>query len=65
LDTTSLTTVNFNTSISGAAELLMDVHSPFLIYESNENEGKENQYIINPWDIVMKLLRSDDLTGKT
>ena len=61
LDTTSLTTVNSNTSISGAAKLLMDVHNPFLIYESNENEVS----IITPWDIVMKLLRSDDLTGKT
>lgn len=65
LDTTALTTINSNTSISGAAKLLMDVHNPFLIYECNENEGKENQYIITPWDIVMKLLRSDDLTGKT
>ncbi|HYA83224.1 MAG TPA: hypothetical protein VEH06_07215 [Candidatus Bathyarchaeia archaeon] len=46
-----------NTSISSAAELLMDVLNPFLIYESNENE--------TPWDIVMKLLRSEDLTGKT
>jgi CBS domain-containing protein len=65
LDTTSLTTINSNTSISGAAQLLMDVRNPFLIYEGNEIEGKENQYIITPWDIVMKLLRSDDLTGKT
>lgn len=56
LDTT-LTTVNSNTTISGAAELLMDVHNPFLIYESDENEVS----IITPWDIVMKLLRSDDL----
>ena len=65
LDTTSLTTINSNTSISGAAQLLMDVRNPFLIYESNENEGKENQYIIIPLDIVMKLLGSDDLAGKT
>ena len=59
LDTT-LTTVNSNTTISGAAELLMDVHNPFLIYERDENEMS----IISPWDIVMKLLRSDDLAGK-
>jgi predicted transcriptional regulator len=60
LDTT-LTTVNSNTTISGAAQLLMDVHNPFLIYESGENEVN----IITPSDIVMKLLRSDDLAGKT
>jgi hypothetical protein len=39
---------------------IMDVHNPFLIYESDENELN----IITPWDIVMKLLRSDDLAGK-
>jgi hypothetical protein len=60
LDTT-LTTVNSNTTISGAAELLMDVHNPFLIYEGDENEVS----IIIPWDIVMKLLMSDDLPVKT
>ena len=60
LDTT-LTTVNSNTAISDAAELLMDVHNPFLIYESDENEVN----IITPSDIVMKLLRSDDLAGET
>jgi predicted transcriptional regulator len=61
LDATALTAVKSNTSISGAAELLMDVHNPFLIYESDENEVS----IITPWDIVMKLLWSDDLAGKT
>jgi len=60
LDTTS-TTVNSNITISGAAELLMDVHNPFLIYESDENDVN----IITPSDIVMKLLRSDDLADKT
>jgi CBS domain-containing protein len=63
LSTTSLTAVKSNTSISNAAELLMDVHNPFLILESNENEGKEYPHIISPWDIVMKLLRADDVTG--
>jgi predicted transcriptional regulator len=58
---TNLTTVNSNTTISGAAELLMDVHNPFLIYESDENEVS----IITPWDIVMKLLMPDDLAVKT
>ena len=63
LDTTHLTAVKFDTSASSAAELLMDVHNPFLIYERHEKERKECQYIITPWDIVMKILRSDDLTG--
>ena len=62
LDTTSIPAVKFDTSISSAAELLMDVHNPFLIYQSNENERKEYQYIITPWDIVMKLLRPDHVT---
>ncbi|MGC1932936.1 MAG: hypothetical protein WA667_28515 [Candidatus Nitrosopolaris sp.] len=65
LDTTYLTTVKFDTSVSSAAELLMDVHNPFLIYESNEKESKENRYIITPWDIVMKLLRPHDVIGNT
>jgi CBS domain-containing protein len=63
LDTTHLTAVKFDTSVSSAAELLMDVRNPFLVYESNEKESKECLYIITPWDIVMKILRSDDLTG--
>ena len=63
LDTIPLTTVKSNTSISSAAELLMDVHNPFLIFESNENEGKEYQYIITPWDVVVKALKSPDVTG--
>jgi hypothetical protein len=57
------TTVNSNTTISDGAGLLMDVRNPFLIYESNENEGKEYRYIITPWDIVMKALKSADVTG--
>lgn len=56
LDTTPLTAVKFDTSVSSAAELLMDVHNPFLIYESNERGSKECLYIITSWDIVMKLL---------
>jgi len=36
LDTTPLTAVKFDTSVSRAAELLMDVHNPFLIYERHE-----------------------------
>ena len=56
-----MTTVYSNTTISDAAELLIHVHNPFLIYESDENEVN----IITPSDIVMKLLSSHDLAGKT
>ncbi len=64
LDTTYLTAVNFDTSVSRAAELLMDVHNPFLIYESNQKESKE-LYIVTPWDIVMKLLTPHHVAGIT
>ena len=65
LDTTPLTAVKFDTSVSSAAELLMDVHNPFLIYESNERGSKECVYIITSWDIVMKLLTPHHVTGIT
>ncbi|HXX96249.1 MAG TPA: hypothetical protein VEL11_03925 [Candidatus Bathyarchaeia archaeon] len=64
LDTTYLTAVKFDTSVSRAAELLMDVRNPFLIYESNQKESKQ-LYIITPWDIVMKLLTPHHVTGIT
>jgi predicted transcriptional regulator len=64
LDTTYLTAVKFDTSVSRAAALLMDVHNPFLIYESNQKESKK-LYIITPWDIVMKLLTPHHVTGIT
>jgi predicted transcriptional regulator len=62
LDT--VTAVKFDTSVSRAAELLMDVHNPFLIYESNQKESKQ-LYIITPWDIVMKLLTPHHVAGIT
>ena len=65
LDITHLTTVKFDTSVSSAAELLMDVHNPFLIYESNERGSKECLYITTSWDIVMKLLTPHHVTGIT
>jgi CBS domain-containing protein len=39
--------VEENTTISRAAELLMDIHNPFLVLQ------RENA-IVTPWDIVMK-----------
>jgi CBS domain-containing protein len=54
LDIISPTTVKSNTTVSRAAELLMDIHNPYLILE--DNEKGEHNYIITPWDIVMKTL---------
>ncbi len=63
LDIISATTVNSNTTVSSAAELLMDVHNPCLILGGNEKE--EHNYIITPWDIVMKTLKSDHIIGSS
>jgi hypothetical protein len=63
LDIISPTTVKSNTTVSRAAELLMDIHNPCLILESNEKEEGEHNYIITPWDIVMKTLKSDHIIG--
>ena len=54
LDIISPTTVKSNTTVSRAAELLMDIHNPCLILE--DNKKGEHNYIITPWDIVMKTL---------
>jgi CBS domain-containing protein len=56
LDTISATKVNCHTTISNAAELLMDIRNPCLILE--EDDEKDNS-IVTPWDIVMRTLRSD------
>jgi CBS domain-containing protein len=57
MDIISATTVKSNTTVSRAAELLMDIHNPCLILEGNE-KGEHN-YIITPWDLVMKTLLGD------
>lgn len=62
IENLDITAVKFDTSVSSAAELLMNVHNPFLIYESNEKEGNECKYIITPRDIVMKVLKRDYAT---
>ena len=54
LDIISATTVKSNTTVSRAAELLMDIHNPYLVLEDNE-KGEYN-YVVTPWDIVMKTL---------
>ena len=54
LDIISATTVKSNTTVSRAAELMMDTHNPCLILE--DNEKGEHNYVATPWDIVMKIL---------
>jgi CBS domain-containing protein len=39
-----------------------DVRNPCLILEDNE-KGEEHNYIVTPWDIVMKTLKSDHIFG--
>ena len=43
--------VTWDIITSRAAELLMDIHNPFLIVEDG---GSRNYSIVTPWDIVMK-----------
>ena len=58
LDIISIAQVKSNTTVSKAAELLMDIRNPCLILKSNEKE-EEHNYIVTPWDVVMKTLKSD------
>jgi predicted transcriptional regulator len=62
LDIISPTTVKSNTTVSNAAELLTDVRNPCLILEGNEKEDGHN-YIVTPFDIVMKTLKSNHIVG--
>lgn len=62
LDIVSPTSVRSNSTVSSAAELLMDVRNPCLTLEDNEKEDGHN-YIVTPWDIVMKTLKSDHIVG--
>jgi hypothetical protein len=49
LDMITAKKIMSNTTASAAAELLMDIHNPFLILEDNSG-----YFIVTPWDIVMK-----------
>ncbi|HET7148784.1 MAG TPA: hypothetical protein VFI73_09835 [Candidatus Nitrosopolaris sp.] len=62
LDIISIAQVNSNTTVSKAAELLMDINNPCLVLKNNEKE-EEHNHIITPWDIVMKTLKSDQITS--
>lgn len=54
LDMISMAPVKSDTTVSEAAGLLMDIRTPCLILE-----GDTDHYIVTPWDIVMKTLRSE------
>jgi CBS domain-containing protein len=54
LDMISAKKVKYDTTTSGAAELLMDIRNPCLI--SEEDDEKKDNSIVTPWDIVMKTL---------
>ena len=53
LDMISMAQVKSNTTVSKAAELLMDIRRPCLISEGDEDT---DHCIVTPWDIVMKTL---------
>jgi hypothetical protein len=59
VDMISLTEVNCDTTASNAAELLMDISNRCLILEK-QGEREPHTSIVTPWDIVMKILKSDD-----
>ena len=58
LDMISARKVKYDTIVSKASELLMDIRSPFLIV-GEEEEIKQDNFIITPWDLVMKTLNAD------
>jgi hypothetical protein len=47
--------VKYDTTVSMAARLLMDIGNPFLILEDRSDDYS----IVTPWDIVMKTMKSD------
>jgi len=58
LDIISIAQVKSNTTVSKAAELLMDIRTPCLISEGNKGEDTDHS-IVTPWDVVMKTLKSE------
>ena len=60
LDIISMARVKSKTIVSKAAELLMDVRTPCLILEGNKGEEDTDHYIVTPWDVVMKTLKSEN-----
>ena len=60
LDIISMARVKSKTIVSKAAELLMDIRTPCLILEGNKGEEDTDHYIVTPWDVVMKTLKSEN-----
>ncbi|HET7148107.1 MAG TPA: hypothetical protein VFI73_06350 [Candidatus Nitrosopolaris sp.] len=58
LDMISIAQVKSSTTISKAAEILMDICTPCLISEGSKGEEIDH-YIVTPWDVVMKTLKSE------
>ncbi|HEY6886019.1 MAG TPA: methyltransferase domain-containing protein [Nitrososphaeraceae archaeon] len=64
LDMISARKVKYDTIVNKASELLIDIRNPFLILREEE-EIKRDNFIITPWDLVMKILNADhSLVGK-
>jgi len=61
LDIISMARLKSSTTVSKAAELLMDIRTPCLISEGNEGEKETDNYIVTPWDVVMKTLKSENM----
>jgi hypothetical protein len=59
LDIISIAQIKSNTTVSKAAELLMDIRNPCLISEGNKGEEETDNYIVSPWDVLMKTLKSE------
>ena len=52
--------VKSKTIVVKGAELLMDIRTPCLILEGNKGEEDTDHYIVTPWDVVMKTLKSEN-----
>jgi CBS domain-containing protein len=59
LDIISMARIKSETTVSKAAELLLDIRNPCLISEGNNGEDTDH-YIVTPWDVVMKTLKSEN-----
>ena len=59
LDIISMARVKSKTIVSKATSL-MDVRTPCLILEGNKGEEDTDHYIVTPWDVVMKTLKSEN-----
>ena len=56
----SITQVKPNTTASKAADF--DGHTHSMLDFGRRREEETNNYIVTPWDIVMKTLKSDSMS---